>query len=156
MKDFKDKVAVITGSTQGLGEATARLFAQRGIRGLIITGRNTERGHAVATSLCNDVTKAVFVPADLAKLDECTKIIQAADDHFGSLHILVNAAALTARASVWDTTPELYDAMMNINCRAPFFLMQEAARIMERDKVEGSIVNISSNASFGSMPASPP
>jgi NAD(P)-dependent dehydrogenase (short-subunit alcohol dehydrogenase family) len=146
------KVAVITGSTQGLGEATARLFVERGIRGLIITGRNAERGKAVAQSLTTDHCTAHFVRAELETIEDCRRIIQAADDHFGTLHILVNAAAWTARASIWDTTPEVYDKMMNINCRAPFFLMQDAVRIMERDKIEGSIVNISSVAGYGSMP----
>jgi len=146
------KVAVVTGSTQGLGEATARLFQQRGIRGLIITGRNAERGQVVAKSLTTEMCTAHFVPGDLANLDDCRRIIQAADDHFGTLHILVNAAAWTARSSIWDTTPEMYDKMMNINTRAPFFLMQNAIRIMEREKVEGSIINITSTASYGSMP----
>lgn len=151
---LEGKVAVITGSTQGLGEATARLFCERGIRGLVITGRNQTRGEAVAASLtnANDACKAVFVQADLSNVEDCYRIIQAADEHFGSLHILVNAAAWTARGSVWDTTPELYDKMMNINTRAPFFLMQQAVRIMEREKVEGSIINISSTASYGSFP----
>ena len=146
------KVAVITGSTQGLGEATARLFQQRGIRGLIITGRNVERGKTVVKDLCNEVTTAYFVQADLSKIEECQKIIQTCDEKFGTLHILVNSAAWTARSSIWDTTPEFFDQMMAINCRAPFFLMQYAARIMERENVEGSIVNISSTASYGSMP----
>lgn len=149
---LKGKVAVITGSTQGLGEATARLFKERGIRGLIITGRNVERGQAVADSLTDNGCTAHFVPADLGNLEDCQRIIQAADDTFGTLHILVNAAAYTARGSIWDTTPEIYDQMMNINTRAPFFLMQHAIRIMEREKVAGSIVNISSCASYGSMP----
>ncbi len=146
------KVAVITGSTQGLGEATARLFMERGIQGLIITGRNVQRGEAVAQSLTKDQCTAHFIPGDLERVEDCRRIIQAADDHFGTLHILVNAAAWTARASIWDTTPEFYDKMMNINTRAPFFLMQDAVRIMEREKVEGSIVNVSSVASYGSMP----
>lgn len=149
---LRGKVAVITGSTQGLGEATARLFQERGIHGLIITGRNVERGEAVATSLTTNNCTAHFVPGDLANLDDCRRIIQAADDHFGTLHILVNAAAWTARSSIWDTTPEMYDKMMNINTRAPFFLMQSAIRIMEREHVEGSLINISSTASYGSMP----
>ncbi len=149
---LRDKVAVITGSTQGLGEATARLFQQRGIRGLIITGRNVERGECVAASLTIGECTAHFVPGNLEDLEDCRRIIQAADDHFGTLHILVNAAAWTARSSVWDTTPEIYDKMMNINTRAPFFLMQNAIRIMERDHVEGSIVNISSTVSYGGMP----
>lgn len=149
---LKGKVAVVTGSTQGLGEATARLFKARGIRGLVITGRNEERGREVADSLTDGTTSAIFVRADLSDLGDCRKVVRAADDRFGTLHILVNSAGLTARGSIYDTTPDLWDLMMNINVRAPFFLMQDAARIMERDGVSGSIVNVSSTASYGSMP----
>jgi len=98
------------------------------------------------------------VKADLANVDECRHIISAADDKFGTIDILVNAAATTERGSLWDTTPEQYDRIMNVNTRAPFFLMQDVARIMERNnevnnnKGGGSIINISSTASYGSMP----
>lgn len=149
---LQDKVAVITGSTQGLGQTTARLFKARGIKGLIITGRNDERGSAVAADLTGDGCTAHFVQADLADVDAYKTIIQAADEHFGTLHILVNCGALTVRDTIWDATPEGYDQMMAINTRAPFFLMQEAIRIMERENIAGSIVNISSVASYGSLP----
>jgi NAD(P)-dependent dehydrogenase (short-subunit alcohol dehydrogenase family) len=149
---FDGKVAVITGSTQGLGETTARLFHARGARGLIITGRNRARGEAVAASLISDGCTAHFVQADLAIVDDCRRIIAAAEEHFGSLHILVNCAALTERGTIWDATPELFDRMFAINVRAPFFLMQEAIKLMERVGIAGSIVNISSVASYGSVP----
>ncbi|CAN5300771.1 SDR family oxidoreductase [soil metagenome] len=146
------KVAVVTGSTQGLGEATVRLFAKRGAAGIVVTGRNAERGKAVVAALKGLGTKAVFVAADVEKVAGCRKIIAAADKAFGRLDILVNAAGLTDRGSIWDTTAELFDRMMAVNVRAPFFLMQEAIRLMERDKVHGSIVNISSVAAHGSVP----
>ena len=149
---LENKIAVITGSTQGLGKTTARLFKERGAKGIIVTGRNVERGKAVAADLTGDGCTAHFVQADLANVAACRSIIAAADQHFGALHILVNAGALTVRGTIWDTTPELYDQMMAINTRAPFFLIQEAVRIMEREKIEGSIVNISSVASYGSLP----
>jgi NAD(P)-dependent dehydrogenase (short-subunit alcohol dehydrogenase family) len=146
------KVAVVTGSTQGLEEATVRLFRQRGCKGIVITGRNRQRGESLAKELTTSTCCVVFVQADLQQLDNCIKIIQAADDAFGTLHILVNAAATTDRGSIWDTTPDNYDRIMAVNTRAPYFLMQHAIRIMEREKVAGSIVNISSTASYGSMP----
>ncbi len=149
---FQGKVAVITGSTQGLGETTARLFKARGARGLIITGRSRERGEAVAASLTGDGCTAHFVQADLANVDDCRRIIAAAEEHFGALHILVNCAALTERGTIWDTSPELFDRMFAINVRAPFFLMQEAIKLMERKGIAGAIVNISSVASYGSVP----
>jgi NAD(P)-dependent dehydrogenase (short-subunit alcohol dehydrogenase family) len=152
LSSLQGKIAVITGSTQGLGEATARLFKERGVSGLIVTGRNQERGAAVTASLTGDGCQAHFVAAELDNLDECRRIIAAADQHFGKLHILVNSAAHTERGSIWDTTPELYDKMMEINVRAPFFLMQDAIKLMERTGEGGSIINISSVASYGNVP----
>lgn len=152
LSSLAGKVAVITGSTQGLGETTARLFKERGIRGLIITGRNRQRGDAVAADLSGAGCTAHFVAADLAGVNDCRRIIAAADEHFGALHILVNCAAFTDRGSIWDTTPDLFDQIMAINVRAPFFLMQEAIKLMERDGIAGSIINVSSVAAYGSTP----
>lgn len=149
---LEGKVAVVTGSTQGLGEATVRLFQERGCRGIVVTGRNSQRGEALAKELTSSTCQVLFVQADLQDLDDCRKIVQAADDRFGTLHILVNSAATTDRGSIWDTTPQDYDRIMAINTRAPYFLMQHAIRVMEREKVAGSIVIISSTASYGSMP----
>ncbi|MCB0048711.1 MAG: SDR family NAD(P)-dependent oxidoreductase, partial [Caldilinea sp.] len=104
LTSLQGKVAVITGSTQGLGETTARLFKARGASGLIITGRSRARGEAVAASLTGNGCTAHFVQADLVSVDDCRRIIAAAEEHFGSLHILVNCAALTERGTIWDTS----------------------------------------------------
>lgn len=152
LSSFAGKYAVVTGSTQGLGETTARLLAKRGAAGIIITGRDADRGNAVAKSIAATGCRTRFVAADLAKVEDCRRIIAAADKEFGTLHVLVNVAALTERGSVWDTTPELFDRMTDINMRAPFFLMQDAIKLMQREKVAGSIVNISSVSSYGSVP----
>lgn len=146
------KYAVVTGSTQGLGRATAELFAARGVAGIIVTGRNVERGNAVADALNGAHCKAVFVQADMADVGACRRIIAAADEAFGTLHVLVNVAALTERGTIWDTTPELFQRMMTTNAQAPFFLMQDGVKLMAREGVAGSIVNISSVASHGSLP----
>ena len=128
------------------------LFAKRGAAGLVITGRNADRGTAVAKDLSSERCRAVFVPASLDAVEDCRQVIAAADKTFGALHILVNVAALTERGSIWDTSPELFDRMMATNVRAPFFLMQDAVKLMERERVAGSIVNISSVSSYGSVP----
>jgi NAD(P)-dependent dehydrogenase (short-subunit alcohol dehydrogenase family) len=146
------KYAIITGSTQGLGETIARLFVERGAAGLVICGRSTERGQAVAADLESDQCDVRFVPADLAKVEDCRRIVAAADESFGTVHILVNAAGVTDRGTIWDTSAELWDWIMAVNVRAPFLLMQEALKIMRRDQVAGSIVNISSLSAYGSVP----
>jgi NAD(P)-dependent dehydrogenase (short-subunit alcohol dehydrogenase family) len=82
-------------------------------------------------------------------VEDCRRVIAAADAGFGKLHILVNAAGFTDRGSILDTSPELFDRMFAVNVRAPFFLMQDAAKLMRRDKIEGAVVNIQSMAAHG-------
>ncbi len=151
-RQLEGRIAIVTGSTQGLGEATARLFAERGAKGIVITGRSRERGEAVAADLQRQSCRAVFVRADMADVDDCRALVAAADEAFGSLHVLVNAAGATTRGSILNTTLETFDTIMAVNVRAPFFLMQEAAKIMLRDGVGGSMVNIGSVSAYGGMP----
>jgi NAD(P)-dependent dehydrogenase (short-subunit alcohol dehydrogenase family) len=146
------KVAVITGATQGLGEAVAREFVARGISGLLLTGRNEQRGAAVAASLSSAGCAARFHAADLADLDAVRTIVPAAEKAFGRLDILVNAAGDTDRGSIEDTSPELYDRIMAINLRAPFFLIQGSVVLMKRLGIAGSIVNIQSMSAHGGQP----
>lgn len=145
---FEGRYAVITGGTQGLGEATARLFAERGAAGLIICGRNAERGVAVAESLSGGGCSARFVQADLASVDDCREVIAQADRAFGRIDALINCAGLTDRGSILDTSPELFDRMFAVNVRAPFFLLQDSAKIMRREGIAGAVVNIISMSSY--------
>ena len=69
------KIAVVTGSTQGLGETIAQLFADRGVKGMVIAGRNAKNGARVKSDLENKGVKTVFVEADLSKVDDTRKII---------------------------------------------------------------------------------
>jgi NAD(P)-dependent dehydrogenase (short-subunit alcohol dehydrogenase family) len=149
---FDDKVAVITGGTQGLGEAAARLMADRGAAGLVIVGRNHERGEAVASDLSKAGCRTVFVAAELGDVDRCRQVIEVAEQEFGTIHALANVAASTDRGTVWDTTPARWDEMMAVNLRAPFFLLQGAADLMQRTGVAGSIVTVGSVAGEGGAP----
>ncbi len=149
LSSLEGKVAVVTGSTQGLGEAIAHLFAERGIAGLVITGRNAERGAKVKAALEARRVKVIFVAADLAHMKDTRKVVAETDKAFGRVDILVNSAGITDRGTIWDTGPELFDQMFAINVRAPFFLMQDALKVMKREKIEGSIVNIISMSAHG-------
>jgi NAD(P)-dependent dehydrogenase (short-subunit alcohol dehydrogenase family) len=143
------KVAVVTGGTQGLGEAIAHLFADRGAAGLVICGRNADNGARVKASLEAKGTRAVYVKADLASVEDCRKVIAETDKSFGGVDTLVNAAAVTDRGTIWDTEPKLFDAMFAVNVRAPFFLMQDAAKLMKRENRNGTMVNIISMSGHG-------
>ena len=143
------KIAVVTGSTQGLGEAIANLFADRGIKGMVIAGRNTKNGARVKSGLESKGVKVVYVEADLNKLSDARKLVAACDKEFGRIDALVNAAAITDRGTIWDTTEELYDRMFDINVKAPFFLMQDALHLMKKAKSKGTIVNILSMSGHG-------
>ena len=151
-QSFKGKIAVVTGSTQGLGEAVARLFADRGLSGLVICGRNQSKGKEVADSIHQSGCPTYYVQADLTQVEECRNIIQKADEEFGRIDCLVNCAASTDRGTILDTSPELFDQMFAVNTRAPFFLMQEALKIMIREKIKGSIVNVQSMSAHGGQP----
>jgi NAD(P)-dependent dehydrogenase (short-subunit alcohol dehydrogenase family) len=150
--NFDGKIAVVTGGTQGLGETIARLFAERGAAGLVICGRNSANGERVASELTELGCPTVFVQADLAKVADCRKVVAKTGERFGRVDALLNAAALTDRGDIFDTTEERYNEIFDVNVRAPFFLIQESVRIMRREKIAGSIVNIQSMSGHGGQP----
>lgn len=153
MNRIDGKIAVITGGTQGLGAAIARLFAEAGAAGLVIVGRGVEKGQAVAKEITDKTGVPVeMVSADLGNIDDVRAIIPAADKRFGRVDIVVNAAGLTDRGNMLNTTPELFDRMFAVNTRAPFFLIQDAAKVMIREGVEGRIVNIGSMSGLTGQP----
>ena len=152
MARFDGKIALITGSTQGVGEAVARRLAAEGAAGIVVCGRSEERGRTVAGDLNDAGTETIFVPVELGDPDSCHALVVAADDRFGRIDVLVNSAALTLRGTITDTTVELWDTMMDVNLRAPFLLMQGVIAVMRRQGNGGAIVNVGSVASHGGAP----
>ena len=149
---FKDKVVVITGSTQGMGAETAKLFAARGAKAITICGRNEENGIRVKKEVESFGSKCIFVKAELSEVNDCRNIISSTDQAFGTIHSLVNCAGYTERGTVISTTVDNYEKNFNINTRAPFLLMQESIKIMRRDKIKGTIACILSMAAYSGMP----
>jgi NAD(P)-dependent dehydrogenase (short-subunit alcohol dehydrogenase family) len=153
MSALRGKIAVITGGTQGLGAAIARTFADRGAAGIVICGRSREKGEAKAREIAEATgANVVFTPADLGKVEDCRAVIASADARFGRVDALVNAAALSDRGTILDTSPELFDMLFAVNVRGPFFLMQDAIKVMRREGTEGTIVNVCSMSALGGQP----
>jgi NAD(P)-dependent dehydrogenase (short-subunit alcohol dehydrogenase family) len=110
------RTLIVTGGTQGIGAAIARLAAESGASGIVIAGRNEERGSAVARSLAAYGCRGVFVEADLAETDAPERLVSAAIDIFGKVDGLVNAAADTGRASLEHATVSDWDSLFAVMC----------------------------------------
>ncbi len=149
---FAGRVFVVTGGTQGLGTAIAEALAAAGAAGIVICGRNRDNGAGVKARLEAAGVEAEFVAADLARADDCVAVMAACERRFDRVDGLVNAAGLTERGGIDDADVALWDRMFAVNARAPFLLMQAAIRLMRRQRVAGSIVNIITMSSHGGQP----
>lgn len=143
---------IVTGGTQGLGRGIARHLAEEGAAGLTICGRNKSNGEAAAAEISRNGCACEYVQADLFHEQDCRRVVQKSLERFGRIDGLVNAAGLTNRGTIEDTTVELWDLLLNVNARAPFILMQETVRFMKANDVHGSIVNIVSDNCHGGQP----
>ncbi len=149
---FAGRVFVVTGGTQGLGTAIAEALAAAGAAGIVICGRNRDHGAGVKARLEAAGAEAEFGAADLARADDCLAVMAACERRFDRVDGLVNAAGLTERGGIDDADVALWDRMFAVNARAPFLLMQAAIRLMRRQRVAGSIVNIITMSSHGGQP----
>jgi NAD(P)-dependent dehydrogenase (short-subunit alcohol dehydrogenase family) len=143
-KPLEGKVAVITGGTQGIGAAVGSLFVAEGAR-VVLGGRQREKGEALARSL-----GGIYQETDLARVDDCRGLVDAALKAYDGVDILVNCAADSTRSTVDDFTPEFFDRQFAINVRAPLLLAQRAAASLRKRR--GAIINIGSVNSFMGEP----
>ena len=146
---FDDRIAVITGGSQGLGFATAELMKARGAQGLLIVGRDVDKGQAAAAALDGEGCEAHFVSADLATVEGTDRVVKETESLFGRVDVFVNCAAATWRGTIWNTTPEMWQQMLTMNVQMPGVLVSAFARIMKREQSPGSMVMIGSMAHHG-------
>jgi NAD(P)-dependent dehydrogenase (short-subunit alcohol dehydrogenase family) len=148
MRSLENRVAIVTGSTSGIGRGIAEHFADLGAA-VVVHGRDGARGGEIVQRLRTAGHRAEFFQGDLSQVESCRAIVRFAIERFGALHVLVNNAANTSRGDIEHTPVELWDRIMAINLRAPFLCLQEAVRHMKAHG-GGSIVNIGSvNAYIG-------
>lgn len=143
-----DTVVLVSGGTQGVGGAVARAAVRNGAS-VVVTGRRRDVGEAFAAGLGE---RAAYVPCDVSDVDQCRSAVAATIERFGRVDCLVNAAAITTRGTLLETTPELFDEHVATNVRGPFFLMQGVVQDLLRRGVPGSIVNVLTMNVHGGQP----
>jgi len=145
---FTSDVVVITGSTRGIGAEIARRFATEGAS-VVVTGRTSSEGEAVVEQITDNGDTAVFVQADMREPNEIAAVIETAVDQFGGLDILVNNAAVQTETSADEATRDDWKLVLETDFRSYWLCAKHAAKHMD----EGTIVNVSSNHAFSTMPA---
>lgn len=139
MARLLNKVAIITGAAQGMGEFHAREFIKQGAK-VVLTDINAEKGNALAQELGKD---ALFIQHNVTSEDDWNKVIEDCEQHFGAVDILVNNAGITFSSSILNTTLADYRRIIDIN-QVSVFLGIKATIPSMRKAGGGSIVNISS------------
>src|SRR5437660_10244317 len=150
MKDsFADKVVLVTGATSGIGHAIAVKFAEASAR-VVALGRNQAALSEVELAVKNAGGEPLTLAVDVTNSDEGQHAIDETINRFGGLDVLVNAAGHISAGSIENTSLSAWDAMMDVNLRAVFQLMQIAAPHLIKTK--GNIVNVSSVTGLRSFP----
>jgi len=146
---FANKVVFVTGATSGIGHAVAVKFAAASAR-VVALGRDQGALHQIAVAIKNAGGEPLALTVDVTNAGETQRAVEEAISRFGSLDVLVNAAGHISSGSIENTSLDSWDAMMNVNLRAVFQLMQMAAPHLIQTK--GNIVNVSSVTGLRSFP----
>ena len=139
---LSNKVALITGGTSGIGEATALLFAKEGAR-VAITGRNEKHGHEITASILESGGEAIFIRTDVRKAAECERSVEETVKKFGTLDILFNNAGIFYPHTTLDCSEEEWDLQIDINLKGTFLMSKFALPTMIAQR-SGVIINNSS------------
>jgi len=142
---FKDKVAIITGSGQGIGQSIAKALAREGAS-LMINDINVDAARKTAEEIKEVFrTEASFVRTDVRSREDIQNLIEFCMQHFGQIDILVNNAGICPLTKIEDITQEEWDEVLNINLRGVFFCSQAVTPIMKEQR-SGNILNMASIA----------
>lgn len=149
MDEMKNQVALITGASSGIGRACAIKFASEGAR-VALVARNADRLNEVVSAIKAQGGTAHAISADVTKESDIERVVRETIAAFGALDVVVNAAGILASGNIENTKLQDWDYMMNVNVRAPFYLIQRAMpHLIER---KGNVVNVSSVTGIRAFP----
>ncbi|MGA7369760.1 MAG: glucose 1-dehydrogenase [Nitrososphaeraceae archaeon] len=141
------KVAVVTGSSKGIGKAIAITFAKSGDYAAVVTNaRKIKEAQAVSDEIQSLGCPSTAIEADISREDDCIRLIKGAIDNYERIDVLVNNAGVEKDVSMEATTLDLWQKIIAIDLTGPFICSREAIKYMEkqRDPTGGCIINISS------------
>jgi glucose 1-dehydrogenase len=141
---LKNKVAIVTGGNSGIGKAIALELAKQGANIVIDYVSHPEATDAMEKQIAALGDRAIGVDADVSKVSDLQKLIDASVAQFGRIDAMVNNAGVETRTSILDTTEAQYDRVLSINLKSAFFGTQLAARQMIKQGGGGRIINITS------------
>lgn len=143
---LEGKVALVTGGSRGIGEATAIGFAKAGAD-VVITSRKLPDLERVAELVRQEGRKSLALATHVGRLDQIKKLVETVVDEFGRIDILVNNAGTSIASSAMELEERAWESVMNLNLKGLFFLSQAAARVM-KENGSGRIINVSSINGF--------
>lgn len=146
---LKNKVAIVTGSSKGIGEGIARVFIREGAK-VVVTCRTEEAGKKITDELLDAGGTAIFVKTDVTKSLDVQSMVNKAIQTFGRLDILVNNAGYHLSKNVEETSEEEWEFIINTNLRSTFLCSKYALPHLR--KVKGTIINISSMVGLVGQP----
>ncbi len=146
---LENKVAVVTGGANGIGEAYVKGIASEGAS-VVLADIDEKRGTQIVEEVSKTGGKAVFARTDVSSKQDAEKMVKTAIGKFGSIDILVNNAGILFTAPFEDTTEEMWDKLLAVNVKGLFFCSKAAAEEMKKRK-SGKIINISSIAAVGAQ-----
>jgi NAD(P)-dependent dehydrogenase (short-subunit alcohol dehydrogenase family) len=151
MRDFKDKVVVITGASSGIGEALAYEFAGLGAR-VVLAARSAEKLAEVAMRVAGEgeVVKILSVPTDVSREEDCRALVEKTVEAFGGIDVLVCNAGVSMRAVLDDVDPGVLRRLMDVNFWGTVYCVKHALPWLQRSR--GSIVGVSSVAGLHGLP----
>ena len=150
---LEGKVAIITGSSRGIGACIARRYGAEGARVAVVAHSNLDKAEAVVKEINDAGGEAKAFQADVTQVSECDRLAGEVIAAFGTVDILVNNAGIFTAVPIEDTTEEIWDTQIDLNLKGSFFMARAVVPTMKA-KGNGKIINITSIAGVGGFPNS--
>jgi NAD(P)-dependent dehydrogenase (short-subunit alcohol dehydrogenase family) len=152
---LKDKRAIVTGGSQGIGEAICYAYAREGAKVAVVNSRKPELGQAVAEKIAELGGTAKAFQCDVSKRDECQMLVRKVTDAFGTVDILANMAGIMINKGIEDYSEEEWDSIIDVNLKGSFLMSQAVVPIM-KEKRYGKIIFTASIAGTHAFPNAVP